>query len=86
MYIVPLQAKLGKTRDKGERYRLRNESKVLRKELREREKHVIKEVLSHADVVLATNTGATSDGPTRHLPPDHFDLVVIDECAQVSQR
>lgn len=38
--------------------------------------------LTRASVVLATNTGASSDGPLKLLPEDHFDLVVIDECAQ----
>nr|XP_013803730.1 PREDICTED: DNA-binding protein SMUBP-2 [Apteryx mantelli mantelli] len=38
--------------------------------------------LTHASVVLATNTGASSDGPLKLLPENHFDLVVIDECAQ----
>ena len=26
--------------------------------------------------------GASADGPLKHLPEDHFDWVVIDECAQ----
>lgn len=26
--------------------------------------------------------GASPDGPLKLLPEDHFDLVVIDECAQ----
>ena len=77
------QAKLHKTKDKGERHKLRSEAKFLRKELREREDHVIRDVLAHADVVLSTNTGATSGGPLKQLASDHFDLIVIDECAQV---
>uniref|UniRef100_H2YZ22 AN1-type domain-containing protein n=1 Tax=Ciona savignyi TaxID=51511 RepID=H2YZ22_CIOSA len=44
------------------------------------------EILSAADVILATNqispTGAHSKGPLQHLPPDHFDDVIIDECGQ----
>lgn len=35
--------------------------------------------------MLATLTSATQDGPLKHLPPDHFDMVVIDECSQVRQ-
>lgn len=31
---------------------------------------------------MATNTGASDDGPLKLLPNDYFDLVVIDECAQ----
>ena len=84
--ILIIQAKLQKTKDKNERHKLRNEAKFLRKELREREDHVIRDVLTHADVVLATNTGATSDGPLKQLSSDHFDLVVIDECAQVRKE
>ncbi|XP_014796193.1 PREDICTED: DNA-binding protein SMUBP-2 [Calidris pugnax] len=38
--------------------------------------------LTHASVVLATNTGASSEGPLKLLPEEHFGLVVIDECAQ----
>ena len=60
-----------------------NEIKSLRKELRERETKAIKEVLSHANVILTTLTSATQDGPLKHLLPDHFDYVVIDECSQV---
>lgn len=59
------------------------EIKSLRKELRERETKAVKEVLSHANVVLTTLTSATQDGPLKHLPMDHFDYVVIDECSQV---
>lgn len=60
-----------------------SEIKSLRTELRERETKAIKETLSHANVVLATLTSATQDGPLKHLPADHFDYVVIDECSQV---
>lgn len=55
----------------------------MRKELRERETKAVKEILSHANVILSTLTSATSDGPLKHLPADHFDYVVIDECSQV---
>ena len=42
-----------------------------------------KEVLTGTQVVLATLTSASSkDGPLRHLPENHFDLAVIDECSQ----
>ena len=60
-----------------------NEIKSLRKELRERESKAIKEILCHTNVILTTLTSATQDGPLKHLPTDHFDLVVIDECSQV---
>ena len=61
------------------------EIKELRKELRQRETKAIREILSHADVVLATLTTATADGPLRHLPEKHFDYVVIDECSQATE-
>ncbi|XP_054426742.1 DNA-binding protein SMUBP-2 [Pteronotus mesoamericanus] len=74
--------KMKKTQEKGEKSNFRNEIKLLRKELREREEAATLESLRAADVVLATNTGASSDGPLKLLPDDHFDVVVIDECAQ----
>ncbi|XP_032629005.1 DNA-binding protein SMUBP-2 isoform X2 [Chelonoidis abingdonii] len=74
--------KTKKTQDEGERSHFRNEIKALRKELKEREETAMTEILTRANVVLATNTGASSDGPLKLLPENHFDLVVIDECAQ----
>lgn len=71
-----------KARDKGQRSNLRREIGELRRELRTREETAISQILKRADVILATNTGASDDGPLKHLPNDHFDLVVIDECAQ----
>ncbi|XP_050808765.1 DNA-binding protein SMUBP-2 isoform X1 [Gopherus flavomarginatus] len=74
--------KTKKTQDEGERSHFRNEIKALRKELKEREETAMTEILTRANVVLATNTGGSSDGPLKLLPENHFDLVVIDECAQ----
>ncbi|PNY06496.1 DNA-binding protein smubp-2-like [Trifolium pratense] len=53
--------------------------KKLAKSLKKQEKQTINEVLSSAQVVLATNTGA-ADPLIRQL--DAFDLVVIDEAGQ----
>ncbi|KAF5735286.1 P-loop containing nucleoside triphosphate hydrolases superfamily protein isoform 1 [Tripterygium wilfordii] len=53
--------------------------KQLGKTLKKKEKETVKEVLSSAQVVLATNTGA-ADPLIRKL--DTFDLVVVDEAAQ----
>lgn len=53
--------------------------KQLGKTLKKKEKETVKEVLSSAQVVLATNTGA-ADPLIRRL--DTFDLVVIDEAGQ----
>ncbi|XP_049677337.1 DNA-binding protein SMUBP-2 [Accipiter gentilis] len=75
-------AKTKKAQDKGERSHFLSEIKALRKELKEREETAMAAALTHASVVLATNTGASSDGPLKLLPENHFDLVVIDECAQ----
>ncbi|NXX24941.1 SMBP2 protein, partial [Nicator chloris] len=75
-------AKTKKAQDKGERSHFLGEIRTLRKELKEREEAAMAAALSQASVVLATNTGASSDGPLKLLPETHFDLVVIDECAQ----
>uniref|UniRef100_A0A8C0V8B3 DNA-binding protein SMUBP-2 n=1 Tax=Cyanistes caeruleus TaxID=156563 RepID=A0A8C0V8B3_CYACU len=75
-------AKTKKAQDKGERSHFLGEIKTLKKELKEREEAAMATALSQASVVLATNTGASSDGPLKLLPETHFDLVVIDECAQ----
>ncbi|KAB1251416.1 DNA-binding protein SMUBP-2 [Camelus dromedarius] len=76
------QLKNKKTQDKRERSDFRNEIRLLRKELKEREEAAALQSLTAACVVLATNTGASLDGPLKLLPDGHFDIVVIDECAQ----
>ena len=76
------QSSSRKSRGAAERKHLRQEIKTLRKELRQREQKAIKEILTGAEVVLATNTSAGSDGPLGGVVEDHFDLVVIDEAAQ----
>ena len=75
-------SKIKKSRSKGETFGLRREIKELKKELHERERNAIKEILKRADVVLSTLTSASRDGPLKHLPRDHFDVTVIDECSQ----
>ena len=55
----------------------------MRKELRVQEATAMGAVLKRADLVAATLTSATGDGPLKHLDPEHFDLVIIDECSQV---
>ncbi|XP_012613015.2 DNA-binding protein SMUBP-2 isoform X3 [Microcebus murinus] len=77
-----LKAKNKKTQDKREKSNFRNEIKLLRKELKVREEAATLESLTSARVVLATNTGASSDGPLKLLPEGYFDVVVVDECAQ----
>ncbi|KAM6937427.1 DNA-binding protein SMUBP-2 [Xenentodon cancila] len=71
-----------KMQEKGDRVNLKREIGELRKELKNRETAAITQILKRADVVLSTNTGACDDGPLKFLPAEHFDWVVIDECAQ----
>ncbi|XP_042352568.1 DNA-binding protein SMUBP-2 [Plectropomus leopardus] len=71
-----------KMREKGDRVNYKKEIGELRKELKTREATAITQILKSADVVLSTNTGACDDGPLKFLPVEHFDWVVIDECAQ----
>ncbi|XP_022045575.2 DNA-binding protein SMUBP-2 [Acanthochromis polyacanthus] len=71
-----------KMQQKGERVNFKREIGELRKELKSREATAITQILKSADVVLSTNTGACDDGPLKFLPAEHFDWVVIDECAQ----
>lgn len=60
-------------------YLIVSQLKSLRKEARSREDRVVQEVLKSRDVVLATCVGAA----THSLRDEEFDLVVIDEAAQV---
>jgi ATP-dependent RNA/DNA helicase IGHMBP2 len=60
----------------------RSEIKTLKGELRQREEKCLKQILSTVDVVLCTLTGASPEGPLKYLPEDHFDMAIIDECAQ----
>ncbi|KTG39231.1 hypothetical protein cypCar_00007578, partial [Cyprinus carpio] len=77
-------------RDKGQRSNLRREIGELRRELKNRDETAITQILKRAHVILATytdmidlrNIGASDDGPLKNVPNDHFELVVIDECAQ----
>ncbi|XP_051918312.1 DNA-binding protein SMUBP-2 [Hippocampus zosterae] len=71
-----------KNNEKGERGNFWREIGELRKELKTREATAIGQILKSADVVLSTNTGACDDGPLKFLPAEHFDWMVIDECAQ----
>ncbi|XP_029008415.1 DNA-binding protein SMUBP-2 [Betta splendens] len=76
------KAFMGNKKKGGERMNIRREIGELRKELKTREAAAITQILKSADVVLSTNTGACDDGPLKFLPAEHFDWVVIDECAQ----
>lgn len=59
--------------------------KTLRKDLMTRENQLVKSILTTADVVLSTTTSASKEGPLKHLPEDHFDLLIIDEAAQAME-
>ena len=63
----------------AERRALRAEVRALAKEERKRQQLAVGEVLSHAKVVCATLTGVLA----RDIAPLKFDLVVVDEAAQV---
>lgn len=86
LFSLSVQSAIRKTRDHGEKQKIREDVKYLRKELRQREEAASKEVLKRADVVLATLSSADPRGPIRYLDNEHFDLVVIDECSQVNCR
>ncbi|KAM3919181.1 DNA-binding protein SMUBP-2 [Leptodactylus fuscus] len=75
-------AKMRKLQNRDEKFGFKTEIRALRKELKEREEAAMMETLRNANVILATNTGASPDGPLKLLPENYFDLVVIDECAQ----
>ncbi|XP_056382691.1 DNA-binding protein SMUBP-2 [Hyla sarda] len=75
-------AKMRKLQNRDEKSSFKREIRALRKELKEREEAAMIETLKNANVLLATNTGASLDGPLKLLPENYFDLVVIDECAQ----
>ena len=83
IYILHFQGQLRKVGNIGERQSIRQDLKHWRKELRTREEGAIKEVLGRADVVMTILTTAAEEGPIRHLPQGHFDLIIIDECSQV---
>jgi superfamily I DNA and/or RNA helicase len=73
------KAATGKKKDKGKIKEGRAEMKALRKEARKREEGVVKSIIQGSNVVFSTCVGAGS----RLLTDIDFDLVVIDEAAQV---
>ncbi|ELR18126.1 putative DNA helicase [Acanthamoeba castellanii str. Neff] len=76
--MAKLQSSLGKATP-GERRGVYAQLRQLRKELWEREGKAVDEILSQANIILATNTGA-ADKKLQKLPM--FDVAVIDEAAQ----
>lgn len=71
-------AKIGKSKSKAERRGMYGLIKDLRKDFRSREKKVIEQVLTHAQVTLSTLNGAAS----RNMMHREFDVVIIDEATQ----
>jgi DNA polymerase alpha-associated DNA helicase A len=67
-----------KSRNRTERRQLYGDIKELRKELRLREKNVIRNLIKGAAVVLSTLNGAAG----HNLRDDFFDVLVVDECGQ----
>ncbi|XP_063849744.1 DNA-binding protein SMUBP-2-like [Scylla paramamosain] len=78
-------ARLRKARGGDQRKNTRNNIKSLRKELREKETRLVGQVMKGSEVILCTLTSGSDEGPLKHLPPQHLDLVVIDECSQATE-
>nr|CAG4712081.1 unnamed protein product [Naegleria fowleri] len=75
--IIKISKQITKTRGL-ERRQLREELRTLEKELKQKEKEAIHDVIRFSDVVLCTLTGADD----YYLRDKTFDLVIIDEAAQ----
>lgn len=60
--------------------------KSLRKDLKQREKKALEDIIKNCKVVLSTLTTASPDGPLKDLLKNSdsrlFDVIVIDECSQ----
>uniref|UniRef100_T1KDB9 AN1-type domain-containing protein n=2 Tax=Tetranychus urticae TaxID=32264 RepID=T1KDB9_TETUR len=69
------------SRDRNKRAQIHD----LMKDLKQRERNIVKRVLISSDIVLSTLTSASSDGPLKHIVKDscqQFDVLIIDECSQ----
>ncbi|KAL7324983.1 hypothetical protein PS15p_210092 [Mucor circinelloides] len=71
-------AKINKTKSRAERRSMYGLVKDLRKDYRIREKKVVDEVLTNAQVTISTLNGAAS----RNMWNREFDVVIIDEATQ----
>lgn len=69
---------ISKAKDRSQKIALWKEMRILKKELKSRQKTAIEEIVQHSQVILCTCSGAYS----RSLRDSKFDLVVIDEAAQ----
>ncbi|XP_054722427.1 DNA-binding protein SMUBP-2-like [Uloborus diversus] len=77
-----LMNKIEKAKGFGMRKSLWADNKTLVKEIKDREKEIVKQILKNADVILSTLTSASDDGPLKYIEKDHFDICFIDECSQ----
>jgi ATP-dependent RNA/DNA helicase IGHMBP2 len=79
---------LRKSKDRSEQYQMRSSLKNLRKDLKERERKAVQEVLDRAQVIVCTNTVAADKrldrrpGTAEGSGVAPFDVVVIDEAGQ----
>ncbi|GAN10114.1 DNA helicase protein [Mucor ambiguus] len=71
-------AKINKTKNRPERRSMYGLVKDLRKDYRAREKKVVDEVLTNAQVTISTLNGAAS----KNMWSREFDVVIIDEATQ----
>lgn len=76
------QDKIGKTKGSYNRRTMWAENRSLIKEVKHREKFIVKQVLKNADVILCTLTSGSDDGPLKYVDKDHFNVCFIDECSQ----
>ncbi|XP_015911293.2 DNA-binding protein SMUBP-2 [Parasteatoda tepidariorum] len=83
--IDQLREKISKTKGSRTRKTMWAENRSLLKEVKEREKFIVKQILKNADVVLSTLTSASEDGSLKYAEKDHFDICVIDECSQATE-
>ncbi|KNC98786.1 uncharacterized protein SPPG_05763 [Spizellomyces punctatus DAOM BR117] len=70
---------MSKTRNKGEKKAMWQQNRDLRKELKQREKNALRNLIDTAKIVLCTLNGAGSKNVRKAKP---FDVVVVDEATQ----
>ncbi|GFV21813.1 DNA-binding protein SMUBP-2 [Trichonephila clavipes] len=80
--INKIRDKISKTKGAANRKSLWAENRYLLKEVKEREKFIVKQILNNCDIVLCTLTSGSDDGPLKYVDKDHFDICFIDECSQ----
>ncbi|PVU95491.1 hypothetical protein BB561_001785 [Smittium simulii] len=71
-------SKLKKVKHRAEKFKIYEEIKLLRKELKKRESTVISNILDKTPIILSTLNGCAS----KNLNNRDFDVVIIDEAGQ----